>query len=800
MKVYTKSYLKNELLNNLAKLRAKPDVASNQQFYKATAMIVNHILENKNRHFSAMNASQGKKQISYLSMEFLMGRSLKNNLHNLQIADTLKEVLEEYDVNLDDIFECEPDAGLGNGGLGRLAACYLDGLATRGYNSYGYSILYEFGIFSQKIVDGWQTELPDNWLPGGSVWLNPQPELAVDVHFGGQVDEFWDSNGFHYTRYTNSSIVRAIPYDMYVSGYGSNAVSVLRLWKAESPAFDMESFNKGDYNGALGQSITAEAISKVLYPNDNHLQGKMLRLRQQYFLCAASIGDITNRHIREYGTMENFSDKNAIHINDTHPTLAIPELMRILLDECGYDWDKSWKIVTDTFAYTNHTVMTEALEVWNEEIFRDILPRIYQIVVEINRRFVKKMEQSDFSWDKNRIERMSIVSDHKIRMANLCVYASKKINGVSKLHSNIIKDDLFHDFYQVAPNKFTNVTNGIAYRRWLSQSNPALTSLLKDTIGTGFMEDASQLKRFERFAEDAQVQKRLAAAKDAAKKSLADYVRKHMHLHMNVDSIFDVQVKRMHEYKRQHLNALNIITDFLYLKENPYAPFVPKTYIFGAKAAPGYYMAKQIIKLLCSLSNEIRKDPVISQKLGVIYLENYSVTLSEMIMPASEVSEQISLAGTEASGTGNMKFMLNGAVTLGTEDGANVEIHESVGDDNIIIFGMDAQEVARQKEIGYTPIEFYNKIPEIKQAIDLLESGIDGNTFEDIVNSLKWSDPYMVLADFASYRNAQEKVSTLYQDRQKWLKMSAINIANAGYFSADRAIEEYAQNIWRLNQ
>lgn len=800
MKVYTKSYLKNELLNNLAKLRAKPDVASNQQFYKATAMIVNHILENKNRHFSAMNASQGKKQISYLSMEFLMGRSLKNNLHNLQIADTLKEVLEEYDVKLDDIFECEPDAGLGNGGLGRLAACYLDGLATRGYNSYGYSILYEFGIFSQKIVDGWQTELPDNWLPGGSVWLNPQPELAVDVHFGGQVDEFWDSNGFHYTRYTNSSIVRATPYDMYVSGYGSNSVSVLRLWKAESPAFDMESFNKGDYSGALGQSITAEAISKVLYPNDNHLQGKMLRLRQQYFLCAASIGDITNRHIREYGTMENFSDKNAIHINDTHPTLAISELMRILLDECGYDWDKSWKIVTDTFAYTNHTVMTEALEVWNEEIFRDILPRIYQIVVEINRRFVQKMEQSDFSWDKNRIERMSIVSDHKIRMANLCVYASKKVNGVSKLHSNIIKDDLFHDFYQLAPDKFTNVTNGIAYRRWLSQSNPALTALLKDTIGTGFMEDASQLKKFERFAEDAQVQKRLANAKDTAKKALADYVRKHMQLHMNVDSIFDVQVKRMHEYKRQHLNALNIITDFLYLKENPYAPFVPKTYIFGAKAAPGYYMAKQIIKLLCSLSNEIRKDPIISQKLGVIYLENYSVTLSELIMPASEVSEQISLAGTEASGTGNMKFMLNGAVTLGTEDGANVEIHESVGDDNIIIFGMDAQEVARQKEIGYTPIEFYNKIPEIKQAIDLLESGIDGNTFEDIVNSLKWSDPYMVLADFASYKNAQEKVSTLYQDRQKWLKMSAINIANAGYFSADRAIEEYAQNIWGLNQ
>lgn len=797
MKTYSKAYLQSEILKNLSSLRSKPETASNEQFYKAVSMSINKILANRARHFKAMNASTGRKQVSYLSMEFLMGRSLKNNLFNLGVSDTVKAVLDDYKIDLNELFECEPDAGLGNGGLGRLAACYLDGMSTLGYNSYGYSILYEFGIFAQKIVDGWQTELPDNWLPGGEVWLNPQQELAIDIKFGGEIDDIWDSAGFHYSRHKNFSIVRAVPYDMYVSGYNSNGVSVLRLWKAESPAFDMESFNRGDYTGALGQSISAEAISKILYPNDNHLQGKQLRLRQQYFLCAASIGDIANRHIREYGTMENFVEKNSIHINDTHPTLAIPELMRILLDECGYGWDKAWDIVKGTFTYTNHTVMSEALEIWSEGIFGDILPRIYQIVQEINRRFIEELE-SKFGWDRERMDRMAIICGGNIRMANLCVYTSKKINGVSKLHSEIIKEDVFHDFYLETPEKFTNVTNGIAFRRWLQQSNPDLTKLLSKTIGNEFYNDAAELKNFEKFAEDKAVLKELASIKKKCKKNLADYILKTTGVKLNTNSIFDVQVKRMHEYKRQHLNALNIITDYLYLKNNPDADFVPKTYIFGAKAAPGYYIAKQIIKLLCSLANEIRKDPKISEKLNIIYLENYSVSLSELIMPASEVSEQISLAGTEASGTGNMKFMLNGAITLGTEDGANVEIHEGVGDDNIIIFGMSAEEVEKQKEIGYAPIEFYNKIPEIKHAIDFMENGIDGNKFEDIVNSLKWQDPFMVLADFESYRRAQEKISRLYKDTDTWYKMSAVNIANAGYFSSDRAIKEYADNIWEL--
>lgn len=794
---YSKSYLKSEIVKNLGTLRVKPETASNEKYYKAVSMVVNKLLENKSKHFKAHNASTGRKQVSYLSMEFLMGRSLKTSLHNLMLTEDIREILKEFDVNLSDIYECEPDAGLGNGGLGRLAACYLDGLATRGYNSYGYSILYEFGIFKQKIIDGWQTELPDNWLPGGEVWLNPQPELAVDVHFGGHIDEFWD-NGYHYSSHKNYSVVKAVPYDMYVSGYNSTGVSVLRLWKAESPAFDMESFNRGDYTGALGQSISAEAISKILYPNDNHTQGKMLRLRQQYFLCAASIADITNRHMRDYGTLDNFAEKNAIHINDTHPTLAIPELMRILLDECGYGWDQAWKIVRETFAYTNHTVMKEALEIWNEDIFKEILPRIYQIVAEINRRFVEEMNMC-FGWDQMRIERMAILSNHQVRMANLCVYATHTVNGVSRLHSEIIKDDVFNDFYKMTPDKFTNVTNGIAYRRWLSQSNPALTSLLKETIGDGFIEDASELAKFKKFAADPAVQKKLEQAKQTAKQALADYMLKKQKISMNVDSIFDVQVKRMHEYKRQHLNALNIITDYLYLLDNPDAPFVPKTYIFGAKAAPGYYMAKQIIKLLCCLSEEIARNSKISDKLSVVYIEDYSVTLSELIMPASEISEQISLAGTEASGTGNMKFMLNGAITLGTLDGANVEIHDIVGDDNMIVFGMTAEEVVQRKEIGYSPIEIYNSNPTIRRAIDLMLSGINGQTFEDIANSLKFNDPYMVLADFDSYRKAQNKVSELYLDRKKWNEMSAVNIAGAGYFSADRAIEDYAQKIWKLN-
>lgn len=789
-------YIKKSIDNELTKMGAKPDDSSNRQLYEALAATVNSILADKALRFKAKNASEGRKQISYLSMEFLMGRSLKNNLFNLSITDKAASVISHYDAKLEDLYECEPDAGLGNGGLGRLAACYLDGLATVGYNSYGYSILYEFGIFKQKIVEGWQTELPDNWLPGGDVWLNPEPGQAIDVHFGGYIDEYWDQ-GYHFVVQKNHSVVKAVPYDLYVSGYNSQGVAVLRLWKAEGVAFDMDSFNRGDYTGALGQSINAEAISKVLYPNDNHVQGKELRLRQQYFLCSASINDIVNRHLREYGTLDDFAEKNAIHINDTHPTLAIPELMRLLLDECGYSWDKSWEIVTRTFNYTNHTVMKEALEIWDEGMFKEILPRIYQITVEINKRFVAEMEQQ-FGWDRMRIDRMAIICDHEVRMAYLCIYASNRVNGVSELHSDIIKEDVFNEFYQMWPEKFTNVTNGIAHRRWLTQSNPALAEVLRSTIGDTFAKDASSLQLLKKYAGQKTLHKKLESAKLKAKQSFADYILKKQGVKIDINTIFDVQVKRMHEYKRQHLNAMNIIDDYLYLLDNPNDEnFAPKTYIFGAKAAPGYYMAKQIIKLLCTLAEEIKKNPEINKKLNVVYIENYSVTMAEHVIPAADVSEQISLAGTEASGTGNMKFMINGAITLGTLDGANVEIRELVGDENIIVFGMNTQEVQDKKK-HYNPGDYYNNNPHIKRAIDFIAHGIEGSSFDDIANSLKNDDPFMVLADFESYREAQAKVSELYLDRDRWYTMAAMNIANAGYFSADRSVTDYADYIWNL--
>ena len=793
----SKEYLKNEIVFALGQLRTAPQDASVEQFYKALAMTVNKILKTKARHFKAQNLSTGRKQINYLSIEFLIGRSLRNNLFNLKITDSVKDILSDFEIGLEDVYECEADAGLGNGGLGRLAACYLDSMANLGFHSYGYSILYEFGIFKQKIVDGWQTELPDQWLSTGKFWLNPQPELAIDVKFGGEVEEHWDASGFHYVIQKNYSVVRAIPYDIYIPGYNSSDVAVLRLWDAESPFFDMDSFNRGDYTGAMGQSITAESISKILYPNDNHLQGKLLRLRQQYFLCAASLGDIVNRHTREYGNMDNFAEKNAIHINDTHPTLAIPELMRILLDECGYSWEKAWKITENTFTYTNHTVMSEALEVWNEGLLKDLLPRIFQIILEINRRFVDEMKNK-FAWDINRMNKMAIVENNCVKMANLCVYASKKINGVSELHSKILRKNLFYDFYREDPDKFTNVTNGIAYRRWLSQINPGLDKLLRETIGSKFEKNAQELKKFEKYANDSEVQEKLAQIKRENKEKFLSHIFGSGHFCIDISSIFDVQVKRMHEYKRQHMNALNIISDYLYLKDNPSADFPPKTYVFSAKAAPGYYIAKQIIKLICALSAHIRRDPKIREKLNVIYVENYNVSLAELIIPASDISEQISLAGTEASGTGNMKFMINGAITLGTEDGANVEIHQNVGDDNILIFGMDSKEVENIRKKGYCPIEIYNKSPHIKRVVDFMEHGIYQAEFCDIANSLKWKDPYMVLADFSSYRDVQNKARKLYKNSKKWYAMSAINIANAGYFSADRAVSQYAKDIWDL--
>ena len=773
-----------------------PDEASDKQVYQMLSDVIVGILKKKRQTFINHTHSAGGKQIYYLSMEFLMGRSLKTSIYNLGVADEIRDMLNEFGINLDKIYEYEPDAGLGNGGLGRLAACYLDALATQGLPAMGHSICYEYGIFQQKLEDGWQTEFPDNWLPGGSVWLTAKPDLAIDVHFEGELREYWDSQ-YHHVSHINYNTVVAIPYDMYVSGYGSEGVSVLRLWKAQAPSFDMAKFNSGDYASALAQNSAANAISKVLYPNDNHLEGKRLRLRQQYFMCAAAVGDIVNTHMSVYGTLDNLHEKVAIHINDTHPTLAIPELMRILLDDCGYTWEKAWNIVIHTFAYTNHTVMAEALEKWDVNLVKHIVPRIFSIIVEINNRYCAELMEKNNN-DSALTTRMSIIKDNQIHMATLCVAASHSVNGVSKLHSEIIKDSVFGDEYRHSPEKFKNVTNGIAYRRWLYQSNPGLTNLLREKIGDKFLKDGSELTKLRQFADDKDVLEQLLKIKKENKEIFAKFVKNKSSFNIDTNSIFDVQVKRLHEYKRQHLNVMNILADYNYLLENPDADFEPKTYIFAAKAAPGYYLAKQIIKLIWAISEEIKKNPKISKKLSVYFLENYCVTLSELLMPASDISEQISLAGTEASGTGCMKLMLNGAITLGTLDGANIEIKDAVGDDNIIIFGMKNEEVNALKARGYNPEDIYANNETIRNCINRMYQGINGCVFSEVANSLKSQDPYMVLADFEAYRQAQKFSSECYRDKMKWAKMSLNNIAGAGIFSADRAVNEYAKNIWHL--
>ena len=792
---YTKREFEKLLKDKLmSECNVTIDAASADQIYRCLAMITRQIMSDRQKQYQSKVLGEGKKQVYYLCMEFLMGRSLRTSLFNLGLNEVAESVLADADVKIDTIYEQEPDAGLGNGGLGRLAACYLDGMATDGIPGTGYSILYEYGIFKQKIVDGWQQERADNWLPGGQVWLKSHPDQAIEVRFDGEIHENWD-HGFHYIQHTNYNSVMAVPSDMYVQGYDGKGVAKLRLWQAKAPDFDMSSFSLGNYNTAMSKNANAELISKVLYPNDNHVEGKILRLRQQYFLSAASIGDIVQNHLATYGTLENLGDKVAIQLNDTHPTLAIPEMMRILLDECGFGWDKSFDICQKVFAYTNHTVMAEALEKWNVDIFKMTLPRIYQIVVEMNRRAREELEKA-FPGDEGKINYMALIGDNQVRMANICAYTSHSINGVSKLHSEIIKDSVFHDYYLFKPQAFKNVTNGIAYRRWLLASNPGLCKLLDETIGDGYKHDASDLSKLNKFENDKTVLKRLNEIKLENKTSFANYLAKSTGQVIDPNSIFDCQVKRMHEYKRQHLNALNIAAEYLYLKNNPNAEFTPKTYIFGAKAAPGYYMAKQMIRMICKLGKLIDEDPAVRGKLRIVYLEDYCVSLSERLMPASEVSEQISLAGTEASGTGNMKFMLNGAITLGTLDGANVEIADAAGHENEIIFGMLTPEVNALKGMGYHPNAFISGDNTAMAVLDFLEKGWNGENFSEVTSNLRNSDPYMVMADFKDYRRAQHDLQELYRDKQKWNHMSLKNISNAGIFSADRSIMDYARDIW----
>lgn len=801
----TKKEFRSLIEMKLAKMfGVKYNEASDQIMYRALCLVTKDLITQKRVEFKNKVRSQGKKQIYYMSMEFLLGRSLRNHLFNSGILDVATDVVKEMGFNIEDLMAIEPDAGLGNGGLGRLAAAYMDSLTSCGYAAGGFSIRYDYGIFKQKIVDGWQMEMPDEWLNNGDVWLNPREEDTFEVKFGGHIEEEW-TDGKLKVNHVGATTILAVPYDMNVTGYDSDAVNVLRLWSARAPmGFDMALFSRGEYVKAIETKAMAEAISKVLYPADDHYEGKSLRLKQQYFFVSASIQSILKKHLLHNKDLSNLPDRIAIHINDTHPTLCIPELMRILLDEYGYTWDDAWKIITETVSYTNHTVMQEALEKWPQDLFKTLLPRIYQIVCEINRRFCEVLWNAyPGQWDK--ISQNAIMSDGVIRMANLCLAASHTINGVSQLHSNILTESVFADYYKIAPEKFTNVTNGITHRRWVGEANPRLAAFLKETIGDGWLKNADELEGLLKYQNNHEAIDKLFEIKKANKIKLAEYIKNANGVKVDPESIFDVQVKRLHEYKRQLLNALHILDLYNRLKANPNLDIVPRTFIFGAKAASSYYMAKQIIRLIWAIGEMVNNDKSIKGKIKVVFLENYRVSLAEIIMPASDVSEQISIAGKEASGTGNMKFMINGAVTIGTMDGANVEIHERVGDENIFIFGLLANEVEKLYKEGYNPTTYYATDKRIKAIIDMMRSGIGDVNFTEVADSLTigrggQADPYMCLADFSSYCDAQSRLNSAYLDKYRWGRMSLVNIAKAGFFASDRSVEEYAKRIWNLQK
>lgn len=776
--------------------------ATQQQIYKTVCLVIRDMLAKQRKEFTDKCEQQQAKQVYYMSMEFLVGTSLHNNLYNLGLEQVFTDVLKTFHVNLKDLYAIEPDAGLGNGGLGRLASCYMDSMTTLSVPATGFSIRYEFGIFRQKIIDGWQMEFPDNWLEMGDVWLIPRKDESFEVKFGGQVTESFEEGKFKAIQHDYDTVI-AIPYDMMISGYHTGAVNELVLWSAKSPkSLDMTAFSRGEYVKALEENTMAEAITKVLYPADDHIDGKRLRLKQQYLLVSASLQSIVKTHLEQYDTLDNLADKVAIHINDTHPALCVPELTRILLDDYGYDWDSAWEIVCNTLAYTNHTVMSEALERWPEHLFREQLPRVYQLVCEINRRLIAQLNHV-YPGDMPKIDYMAVIANGEVRMANLCLACVHKVNGVSQLHSDILTTSIFRDYYHITPDKFTNVTNGIAYRRWLCQSNPGLTNLLKELIGTDFIEDATALEKLMKYYDDSSVLESLRKVKYNNKLVLCDYIAETNGINVDPNSIFDVQIKRLHEYKRQLLNVLQILHMYNQIKANPNLDIPPRTFIFAAKASAGYVMAKQVIRLIAAVSNLVNNDPVAREKIKVVFIEDYKVSLAEIIIPAANISEQISIAGKEASGTGNMKLMINGAVTVGTLDGANVEIHQQVGDDNIFLFGMTADEVEALWKQGYHPMDFYNSNPELKEVVDMLVSGVLGSVFDDIYKSLLThnfgvADAYMTLADFDSYVKIQQKVSEVYVDQRKFTNMSLVNIAKAGLFSSDRAIREYCQNIWHI--
>ena len=799
---YTKDTLKEAIIQKLRlNYGCTEKQATDGEMMKACAMVLRDIMAEHGVQTREKAAHEGQRKVHYLSMEFLMGRSLMKNAYNLELLDDLTAAIDELGFKAADIFEIEPDAGLGNGGLGRLAACYLDSMTTLEIPAAGYSICYELGIFKQKIVEGQQVELPDDWMQLGDAWLLPKLQEAEEVHFGGKVRTRWD-NGHLMVVHEDYTRVMAVPCDMEIAGYDTDHVDTLRLWQARSPKpIDMKLFSQGQYLQASEERAMADAISQVLYPEDNHYEGKSLRLKQQYFFVSATMQSITRKHIENYGTLKNFHEKNVIQINDTHPALVIPELMRILIDDAGLGWDEAWDITRHSVAYTNHTVLAEALESWPQRLFETLLPRIWQIMQEIARRWQQKVD--DFYHDPKKTEKMAVIWDGVVHMANLCIAGGMAVNGVSALHSDILRRDVFRDACGMEPDKFKNVTNGVDHRRWISQINPGLDGLIRDCIGEGYLTHAGCLSGLDRFAGDKAVLDRLEAIKHNNKLAFARWAKGQQGVTLNTDAIFNVQVKRLHEYKRQLLNVLHIISLYQQLQDNPDMDFRPQTFLFGAKAAPGYAVAKRIIRLINSLADQINSDPICRDKLQVVFLENYRVSMAEMLMPASEVSQQISTAGKEASGTGNMKFMMNGALTVGTLDGANVEMHEVLGDENMFLFGLKADEVAHLRHT-YDPQLLYQRDPVLRRVVDQLKTGFgDGVTYEDIWQRLVMggdgpADQYMVLADFAAYCDAEERMSRTYGDRAQWNRMSLLNIARSGIFAADRAIAQYADTIWHV--
>ena len=771
--------------------------ATNDQIFQATAIVIREIMS---RLLVAEDPRHANKEVHYMSMEFLMGRSLMKNAFNLGIADAVTGALEDMGRNASDIFEEEPDAGLGNGGLGRLAACYMDSMSTLGLEATGYSICYELGIFRQKFADGRQTEVADDWRIAAESWLVPRYEDAVEVRFGGQVSPHWDNFGHYTAEYTGYTAVIAVPRDMLIAGYGGKEINYLRLWDAKSPnSLDMYLFSEGEYVKSMEQRTMAEVITKVLYPADEHIEGKTLRLKQQYFFVSATAQDIVRKHMKKWGDIKSFAEHHTIQINDTHPTLIIPELMRIFMDEYGMGWDEAWNIVKNSVAYTNHTVMSEALERWPQDLVQQQLPRLWEIMCEINRRWCDYLVANFGQGEK--AARSLIIRDGQVHMANMCLAACYKVNGVSKLHGDILRRDLFKDVCEIRPDRFTYVTNGIDHRRWLSQINPGLDKLIVELLGSdNYLTHPEELAMLNGFVTDSEVLRRVNAIKHENKERFARFAFRNDSFALDTDSIMDVQIKRLHEYKRQLLCAMSITSLQQQLHDDPNMEFVPRTFVFGAKAAAGYRTAKRIIELLLSLADDINNDPVCHEKLHVYFVENYRVSAAEAIVPAAQVSEQISTAGKEASGTGCMKLMMNGAVTIGTLDGANVEMYERLGDENMFLFGLRTEEVERMKAEGYDPNAIAMKDQEIMRVFDRFSQGFrDGKSYSDLVSMLLYGgDPYMLIADYRAYADCQKKLYQRISDKNELARLALVNTAQSGVFAADRAIREYAENIWKL--